>query len=143
MRKLELVTCMGCETVRPMAVAAREGWSLVFEGDVQVGTRCPACQTPEERAKAAAKEATRAVPLAEDPTDSLPSMVREEFVAAMSRVAPGTDVIDRDELIRGMALSVSARVPFGDAIRGGQPGTAFLTRLMDMANDFMTGSVKS
>jgi hypothetical protein len=141
MRKLELVTCMGCETVRPMAVAAREGWSLVYEGDVQVGTRCPACQTPEERT--ASKEATRAVPLAEDPSDPLPGMVREEFVAAMGRVAPGTDVVDRDDLIRGMALSVAARIPYGDPIRGGQPGTAFLARLMDMANDHISGSVRS
>lgn len=143
MRKLELVTCMGCEMVRPMAVAAREGWSLVYDGDVQIGTRCPACQTPEERAKVAAKEATRAVPLAEDPTDPLPGMVREEFVAAMGRIAPGTGIVDRDDLVRGMALAVGARIPYGDPIRGGQPGTAFLARVMDMANDFISGTAKS
>ena len=94
-------------------------------------------------AKCAAKEATRAVPLAEDPDDPLPGMVREEFVAAMGRVTPGTDVIDRDDLIRGMALAVVREDPVRRPVRGGQPGTAFLARLMDMANDFISGSVKS
>jgi hypothetical protein len=143
MRKLELVTCMACEMVRPMAVAARDGWSLVYEGGVQIGTRCPACQTPEEKAHAAAKHATRAVPLTEDPDDPVPPTVREEFVAAMGRIAPGTDVVDRDALVRGIALAVAGRIPPGDPGRGGMAGTAFLARLQDLANEIIGGGATS
>jgi hypothetical protein len=143
-RKLDIVTCQRCGTVRPMAFAAREGWSIVSENDVQVGTVCRSCQTPAERAEAErvnAAEGGGALKPVPPGAEPLLALVHEEFVAAMGRVESGTDAVDRDALIRGIALAVAARVPHGDPIRNGMAGTAFLSALQEFARDVATGAV--
>src|SRR3954468_23388178 len=93
-RRLDLATCMKCGTVRPMPVAARERWSIVHEGDAQVGTLCLNCQTPDEKAPAdnAATDAVTGMVALQHRTDGelgvVRGMVYEEFVAAMGRIAP-------------------------------------------------------
>ncbi len=144
MRKLDMVTCNRCNKVRPMAVAAREGWAAAGAVDDQKSALCRECQTADERAAADAAAGEKwAEPLAsQGDLGPLRGVVGEEFVAAMAKVEPGTDVLDRDELIRTIALGVAARVPYGDPMRNGMAGTAFLSALQEVAGQIIGGQVK-
>lgn len=127
-----------------MAVAAREGWTAAGEGDDPKVAVCRTCQTAEEQAAADAASGEKwAEPLAsQGDLGPLRGIVGEEFVTAMGRIEPGADVVDRDELIRTIALGVAARVPYGDPMRNGMAGTAFLSALQEVAGQIIGGQVK-